>query len=108
MENALVDRTVEGAAPLTKFQFERQGYFCVDFDSTKDKVITSKCSALWGRSSRHVTVGFCMKVVEIGLATHLRYIRPCTRTYVQTELPPEPLRGGSAPNYASLFRQVAV
>ena len=35
----MVDKTAEGAAPLTKFQFERQGYFCVDFDSTKDKVI---------------------------------------------------------------------
>ena len=41
---------------------------------------TSKCSALWGRSSRHVTVGLCTDDVEIGLATHLRYIRPCTRT----------------------------
>ena len=47
--------------------------------------ITSKCSALWGRSSRHVTVGLCMDVVEIhvGLATHLRYIRPYNRRYGQ-------------------------
>jgi len=35
----LVDRTVENATPLTKFQFERQGYFCVDFDSRKDEVL---------------------------------------------------------------------
>ena len=39
IEDALVDRTVEGAPPLTRFQFERQGYFCVDFDSSKEKVL---------------------------------------------------------------------
>ena len=35
-----------------------------------------------------MTVGLCVDVVEIGLATHLRYIR-----YGRTELQPEPLRG---------------
>ena len=39
IEDALVERTVESAPPLTRFQFERQGYFCVDFDSTKEKVL---------------------------------------------------------------------
>lgn len=39
IEDALVDRTVESAPPLTRFQFERQGYFCVDFDSSKEKVL---------------------------------------------------------------------
>ena len=43
-----------------------------------------------------MTVGLCMDIVKIGLAMHLRYIRPCTtRTDGQTELQPEPLRGGS-------------
>ena len=41
-----------------------------------------------------MTVGLCVDVVEIGLATHLRYIRPCTCTDGRTELQPEPLRGG--------------
>lgn len=36
--NALVDRSVLGAKPLTKYQFERVGYFCVDFDTTEEKV----------------------------------------------------------------------
>ena len=27
-----------------------------------------------------MTVGLCMEDVKIGLATHLQYIRPCTRT----------------------------
>ena len=39
VENAAVDRTVAGAEPLTQFQFERVGYFCVDFDSSKEKVL---------------------------------------------------------------------
>ena len=29
---------------------------------------TSKYRVLWGRSSRHVTVGLCMGIVEIGEA----------------------------------------
>ena len=66
---------------------------------------TSKCSALWGRSSHHVTVGLCVDVIKIGLAMHLRYIRLCTHTYGRTELQPEPLRGGGGglrPNYRGL------
>ena len=35
---AVVDSTVLGAEPLSRFQFERIGYFCVDFDSKPDKV----------------------------------------------------------------------
>ena len=38
VENAMVDRTAAGAKPLARFQFERVGYFCVDLDSTKEKV----------------------------------------------------------------------
>ena len=37
-EAAVVDCTVQEAEPLSRFQFERLGYFCVDFDSTPDKV----------------------------------------------------------------------
>ena len=36
--SAMVDESVLGAEPLTKFQFERIGYFCVDFDSTPHEV----------------------------------------------------------------------
>lgn len=35
---ALVDRSVQEAHPLDKYQFERLGYFCVDSDSTANKV----------------------------------------------------------------------
>lgn len=38
VEEALVDRSVCGAKPFDKFQFERLGYFSVDPDSTDAKV----------------------------------------------------------------------
>ncbi len=38
LDGALVERSVSGAPALTKYQFERVGYFCVDIDSTKDTV----------------------------------------------------------------------
>ncbi|EDO40014.1 predicted protein [Nematostella vectensis] len=44
--NALVDITAKGAAPFTKFQFERQGYFCVDPDSSKNKLVFNRTVAL--------------------------------------------------------------
>ena len=40
VSGALVDRSVLGARPLDKWQFERLGYFCLDQDSTADKVGT--------------------------------------------------------------------
>ena len=38
LTGAMVEGSVSGASPLTKYQFERVGYFCVDFDSTNGKV----------------------------------------------------------------------
>ena len=38
VSKALVDRSVRGAQPLERWQFERLGYFCVDSDSTADTV----------------------------------------------------------------------
>ncbi len=39
LDGVLVDRTVAGSPHLTRFQFERLGYFCVDLDSTDTKVV---------------------------------------------------------------------
>eukprot|EP00123_Amoebidium_parasiticum_P016475 comp23445_c1_seq1/m.39113 comp23445_c1_seq1/g.39113 ORF comp23445_c1_seq1/g.39113 comp23445_c1_seq1/m.39113 type:complete len:787 (-) comp23445_c1_seq1:505-2865(-) len=39
MANALVDQGVKGCKPQDKFQFERQGYFCVDPDSTPERPV---------------------------------------------------------------------
>lgn len=38
LENVMIDRSVANAPPLSRFQFERVGYFCVDYDSTEGKV----------------------------------------------------------------------
>ena len=37
LESCLVEPSLKGVAPGARFQFERQGYFCVDPDSTDDK-----------------------------------------------------------------------
>ena len=38
ISGAMLERSVSGSPPLTRYQFERVGYFCVDFDSSKGKV----------------------------------------------------------------------
>jgi len=41
-----------GAAPGNRYQFERQGYFCVDPDSSKDRPVFNRTVTLkntWAR-----------------------------------------------------------
>nr|XP_060622474.1 glutamine--tRNA ligase [Anolis sagrei ordinatus] len=46
IEKALVDRSVSGAKPFTKFQFERLGYFSVDPDTTNAKLVFNRTVTL--------------------------------------------------------------
>ncbi|XP_007431438.1 glutamine--tRNA ligase [Python bivittatus] len=46
IDEALVDRSVYGAKPFTKFQFERLGYFSVDPDSTTEKLVFNRTVTL--------------------------------------------------------------
>ncbi|KAF7249957.1 Glutamine--tRNA ligase [Varanus komodoensis] len=46
IEEALVDRSVCGAKPFDKFQFERLGYFSVDPDSTDAKLVFNRTVTL--------------------------------------------------------------
>ncbi|XP_003217895.3 glutamine--tRNA ligase [Anolis carolinensis] len=46
VEKALVDRSVSGAKPFTKFQFERLGYFSVDPDTTNAKLVFNRTVTL--------------------------------------------------------------
>ncbi|XP_065911803.1 glutamine--tRNA ligase-like [Dysidea avara] len=47
INDAMVDRSIEGnSKPLTKFQFERIGYFCVDTNSANAKMIFNKTMGL--------------------------------------------------------------
>eukprot|EP00117_Sycon_ciliatum_P049901 scpid45389/ scgid35306/ Probable glutamine--tRNA ligase; Glutaminyl-tRNA synthetase len=39
VHNAFVDQSVRNAKHLDRYQFERVGYFCVDYDSTPEKMV---------------------------------------------------------------------
>ncbi|KAI6653275.1 Glutamine--tRNA ligase-like [Oopsacas minuta] len=49
---AYIDRSVEEAKVFDEFQFERVGYFCVDSDSSKNKLIFNRTLALKESSSK--------------------------------------------------------
>jgi glutaminyl-tRNA synthetase len=46
IEKAYVEPTVKGAAELTRYQFERLGYFTVDADSTPEKLVFNRTVTL--------------------------------------------------------------
>ena len=46
LNNCKVEPSAKWAAPGTKFQFLRQGYFCVDKDSTMDKLVFNRVVGL--------------------------------------------------------------
>jgi len=37
---------VKGAPPLTRYQFERLGYFCVDKDATPERMVFNRTVTL--------------------------------------------------------------
>jgi glutaminyl-tRNA synthetase len=55
IEHARIEPSVRGATPLTRYQFERLGYFCVDPDSTAERLVFNRTATLkdtWARASR--------------------------------------------------------
>ena len=55
LTNCKVEPSLTGAAPLSKYQFERLGYFCVDPDTTEDKLIFNRTVPLkdtWAKISK--------------------------------------------------------
>jgi glutaminyl-tRNA synthetase len=46
LPTAFIEPSVAGAAPLTRVQFERLGYFCVDPDSTANKLVFNRTVTL--------------------------------------------------------------
>ena len=42
LSGCLVEPSLAGAAPGSRYQFERQGYFCVDSDSSADKLVFNR------------------------------------------------------------------
>ncbi len=54
LKDVPVEPSIIGASPLDKFQFERKGYFCLDPDSTSDKLIFNRTVTLrdaWTKKS---------------------------------------------------------
>ncbi|HEY8392023.1 MAG TPA: glutamine--tRNA ligase/YqeY domain fusion protein [Capillibacterium sp.] len=54
--NAFVEPSLCGAAPESKYQFERLGYFCVDPDSTPEKLVFNRTVTLrdtWAKISKN-------------------------------------------------------
>ena len=56
VDNAKLEPSLKDAAPGSRFQFERQGYFCVDTeDSTPDRLVFNRTATLrdsWARAQR--------------------------------------------------------
>jgi glutaminyl-tRNA synthetase len=46
LQGCQVEPSLLGAAPGSRFQFERQGYFCVDKDTTADRLVFNRTVAL--------------------------------------------------------------
>jgi glutaminyl-tRNA synthetase len=46
LTGAKVEPSLKSAPPLSRYQFERQGYFCVDPDSSADKLVFNRTVAL--------------------------------------------------------------
>ncbi|MCE5323025.1 glutamine--tRNA ligase/YqeY domain fusion protein [bacterium] len=52
-----IEPSVVGAKPGTRYQFERQGYFCVDIDSTAQKLIFNRTATLrdsWAKIAKSI------------------------------------------------------
>jgi glutaminyl-tRNA synthetase len=52
--HAKLEPSVAGAPPLTRYQFERLGYFCVDGDSTAERMVFNRTATLkesWGKTA---------------------------------------------------------
>lgn len=56
MEGALINRTPAMDTPLSLFQFERLGYFCMDPSSDTDKLVFNRTVTLKENSSNPVPI----------------------------------------------------
>ncbi|HEY6893468.1 MAG TPA: glutamine--tRNA ligase, partial [Rhodanobacteraceae bacterium] len=55
VSHAKIEPSVRGAQPLTRYQFERVGYFCVDRDSSAEKLVFNRTATLkdtWAKLKR--------------------------------------------------------
>lgn len=55
LKNCKIEPSLAEANPLDKFQFQRLGYFCVDYDSTKEHLVFNRTVSLkdtWARINK--------------------------------------------------------
>jgi glutaminyl-tRNA synthetase len=55
LSNCMIEPSLKDARPLTRFQFERLGYFCVDTDTTADKLTFNRTITLrdtWAKTQK--------------------------------------------------------
>lgn len=55
IKHGFVEPSLAGAAPEAKYQFERRGYFCVDKDTSDEKLVFNRTVALrdsWGKMQK--------------------------------------------------------
>ena len=52
LNNCYIEPFVQGAVPLTNYQFERLGYFSVDSDSTSEKIVFNRTVSLKDNSKK--------------------------------------------------------
>jgi glutaminyl-tRNA synthetase len=60
VSTCMIEPTVEGAAPGTRLQFERKGYFCVDPDSTDERLVFNRTITLrdsWAKIEKQMRQG---------------------------------------------------
>ncbi len=63
LKGCKVEPGLDGAAPLTGFQFERLGYFCVDPDTTPGSLVFNRTVPLrdtWARTMAQTTEGWAL------------------------------------------------
>ena len=56
----MIEPTVQGAVAGTRYQFERKGYFCVDPDSTDDRLVFNRTITLrdsWAKIEKQMRQG---------------------------------------------------
>ena len=46
LKSCKVEPGLKNLKPLDRFQFERQGYFCIDPDTTKNKIVINRTVGL--------------------------------------------------------------
>ncbi|HEX9163970.1 MAG TPA: glutamine--tRNA ligase/YqeY domain fusion protein, partial [Thermoanaerobaculia bacterium] len=46
IDHAKLEPSLRGAAPMSRYQFERLGYFCVDADSTAERLVFNRTATL--------------------------------------------------------------